>query len=167
MICLKVTFAKPVFFVTWLEHRNPLTLHWLEETVSDTSKKLHENIAVASGHGTPDTERSTHRRFQPSRQKISRHWSVVSCVRCVRCGCWVLGLDSRSGHLRCSSQTSDWYRLICETHRVIFNVCNSTCFWITLISFNLWNQCNYFVMLAIPHIFEYFEILKSKVLICQ
>ena len=34
---------------------------------------------------------------RPSHWTISRHWSVVSCVRCVRCGCWVLGLDSRSG----------------------------------------------------------------------
>ena len=35
--------------------------------------------------------------FRTSHQTISRHWSVVSCVRCVRCGCWVLGLDSRWG----------------------------------------------------------------------
>ena len=34
-------------------------------------------------------------KFALATEMISRHRSVVSCVRCVRCGYWVLGLDSR------------------------------------------------------------------------
>ena len=50
------------------------------------------------------TVRRNFGQLSPQPPKISRHWSVVSCVRC---WCWVLGLDSRSGHLRCSPPTSD------------------------------------------------------------
>ena len=55
--------------------------------------------------------------LSPQPPKISRHWSVVSCVRC---WCWVLGLDSRLGHLRCSPPTSDaeWILIRQNEHRM-------------------------------------------------
>ena len=62
-------------------------------------------LAIASGRICwTTTVRRNFGQLSPQPPKISRHWSVVSCVRC---WCWVLGLDSRLGHLRCSPPTSD------------------------------------------------------------
>ena len=76
----KVDSRKPLYFLAKTNEMTTTTRPWLGTFFRDT---LGEKYPTAY--------------FRPSRQTISRHWSDVSCVRCVRCGCWVLGLDSRWG----------------------------------------------------------------------
>ena len=108
---------KTLIFTEGLKHSNPCSLPC---SLGNPCKSLLEwtewRQQLASNSGRMENRRRRREGksiyFRPSRQTFSRFWSVVSCVRCVRCGCWVLGLDSRLGNLRFSPPTSDiccWY----------------------------------------------------------